>query len=78
MQRRRQPSPPSDAPFIMSTSPKIIPFRILLRLFPRAIALLRRIVAARAAKWVARTEAAGPPAAAPAEQPELARDPAAV
>jgi hypothetical protein len=62
----------------MSTSPKIIPFRVLVRLFPRAIALLRRIVALRAAKWVARTEAAGAPAATPASPPEMSRRSAAV
>lgn len=62
-----------------STSPKVIPFRILLRLFPRAIALLRRIVALRAAQWAARAETAGAPAAMPAsQQQELARRPAAI
>jgi Tfp pilus assembly protein PilO len=40
----------------MSTSPKIIPFPILLRLFPRAVALLGRIIALRAAKWKTRSE----------------------
>jgi hypothetical protein len=78
LRRTRHPVLPSDATFIMSTSPKIIPFRVLLRLFPRAIALLHRIVAARAAKWVARTEAARRPAPPPASQPELTRDSAAV
>lgn len=62
----------------MSTSRKIIPFRILLRLFPRAIALLHRIVALRAKQWVARTDAAAPPAPTAPSQPELARRPAAV
>jgi hypothetical protein len=75
--RRTRPVLTPHATF-MSTSPKIIPFRVLLRLFPRAIALLHRIVAARAAKWVARTEAARPPAPPPASQPELARDSGAV
>jgi hypothetical protein len=62
----------------MSTSPKIIPFRVLLRLFPRAIALLHRIIALRAAKWVARNEAPAPPAATPASQRDLARRSATV
>jgi hypothetical protein len=62
----------------MTNSPKIIPFRVLLRLVPRAIALLRRIIALRAAKWVARTEPAEPSADQPASQSELARRTAAV
>jgi hypothetical protein len=59
----------------MSSSPKIIPFRILLRLFPRAIALLRRIIAARAAKWVPRNSTPERPPATPEAQPELTRQP---
>jgi len=45
----------------MSNSPKIIPFRILLRLVPRAVALLGRIIAARAAKWETRAEPVASP-----------------
>lgn len=60
----------------MSTSPKIIPFRVLLLLFPRAIALLRRIVALRAAQWVARNDASERSAARRASPPEPVRRPA--
>lgn len=45
------PGAPDAPPKTMSNSPKIIPFRILLRLVPRAAALLGRIIALRAAKW---------------------------
>jgi hypothetical protein len=45
-------SPPWIIPTAMSTSPKIIPFRVLLRLVPRAIALMRRVIAARSTKRV--------------------------